>query len=593
MLTTTGLQGGRPQVFARGAVVSSGHYLASEIGVHILRSGGNAFDAAVAAGVALQVLKPHQNGFAGEIPTLLYSARDGRSWALSGHGPAPRGATIERFRDLGLDLIPGDGFLPAIVPPAPGSYLFLLEHFGTMTVREVLEPAMTLAADGFALSSALANVIRANRDRFVRDWPSSASVFLPGGQAPAPGTLWKNPDLARTLGRLIDAAAGKSRERGIQAAADLFYRGAIAQEILDFACRFAAPDASGTPHTALLAAEDLAAWQPKLEEPARTTWRDMEVLKCPTWTQGPAMLQALNILEHFDLAGMGLNSADYIHTVVEAMKLAYADREFYYADADLAEVPLPWLLSKSYAAERARLIDPHRASMELRPGGHPPLAHWATTREIDDALARAAGDGSAHGDTTKLDILDAAGNAVSITTSGGWLQSSPVIPGLGFPLGTRGQMFSLDPGHPNALAPGKRPRSTLTPTLALKTGRPYMVFGSPGGDCQDQWATEFLLAHELFGLSLQEAVEAPTFWSAHWPNSFYPRSATPGLVHFEDRIDSQVIAELQSRGHTMKREAPFGGGNTLACKSEPAGDGRAIFSAAASPRLDPAYALGY
>lgn len=593
MSTTTGLQGGRPEIFARGAVVSSGHYLASETAVHIFRSGGNAFDAAVAAGVALQVLKPHQNGLAGEIPTLLYSVRDGRAWALSGHGPAPRAATIERFRELGLELIPGDGFLPAIVPPALGSYLFMLERFGTMTVEEVLEPAMALAADGFALSNALANCIQANRDRFLRDWPSSAEVFLPGGQAPAAGALWKNPDLSRTLRRLMDAAAGKPRERGIRAAADLFYRGAMAGEMLDFARRFAAPDASGRPHTALLAAEDLASWQPKLEEAARTTWRDMEILKCPTWTQGPAMLQALNILEHFDLAAMGLNSADYIHTVVEAMKLAYADREFYYADADLAEVPLQRLLSKPYAAERARLIDPHRASMELRPGGYPPLAKWTTTGEIDAALARAAGDGSAHGDTTKLDLLDAAGNAVSITTSGGWLQSSPVIPGLGFPLGTRGQMFSLEARHPNALAPGKRPRSTLTPTLALKAGRPYLVFGSPGGDCQDQWATEFLLAHELFGLSLQEAVEAPTFWSAHWPNSFYPRTCTPGLVHVEGRIDERVMADLESRGHTVKREAPFGGGNTLACKSEPAGDGRAMLSAAASPRLDPAYALGY
>jgi gamma-glutamyltranspeptidase/glutathione hydrolase len=305
------------------------------------------------------------------------------------------------------------------------------------------------------------------------------------------------------------------------------------------------------------------------------------------------MLQTLNILEHFDLAALGHNSADYIHTLIEALKLAYADREAYYGDPDFVAVPLARLLSKEYAAERATLIDPRRASLELRPGGRPPIRNYATARDVDAALARAAGDGTKLGDTTKLDIIDAAGNAISITTSGGWLQSSPVIPGLGFPLGTRGQMFSLMPGHPNALAPGKRPRSTLTPTLALKDGRPYMVFGSPGGDCQDQWALQFLLNHELFGLGLQEAVEAPTVWSAHVPISFYPRTCVPGGLHAERRVDEQVLAELESRGHRVQREPAFAGGNTLACKRETDARGEAILSAAASPRLEPALALGY
>lgn len=593
MLTTTGPRGGRPQIFGRSAVVASGHYLASEIAVSVLRRGGNAFDAAVAAGLALQVTKPHQNGFAGEIPTLLYSAREGRAYALSGHGPAPRAATIARFREMGIKVIPGDGFLPAIVPPAPASYLFLLKRFGTMTVAEVVGPAMALAEEGFAASDALHNTIRGSADRFRRDWPSSAEVFLPGDAPPTPGAVFRNPDLARTLRRVCDAAAGKSREAGIDAAHELLYRGAIAREILDFASTFPCPDASGDRHTALLAAEDLAGYQPKLEEPARVMWRGLDVLKCPTWTQGPVMLQTLNLLERFDLAAMGLGSADYIHTIVEAMKLAYADREFYYGDADVADVPLGRLLSKQYAMERAQLIDPKRASMELRPGGYAPLADYAGAADVDAALARAAGDGSPSGDTTKLDIIDRQGNAISITTSGGWLQSSPVVPGLGFPLGTRGQMFSLTEGHPNCLAPGKRPRSTLTPTMALKEGRPSMVFGSPGGDCQDQWALEFLLAHELFGLGLQEAVEAPTFWSAHWPNSFYPRSCEPGRLHVEGRIDESVLAELESRGHKVKREAAFAGGNTLAAKTVTQADGRPLMSAAASPRLDPAYAIGF
>ena len=593
MKTTTGPTGGRPEITARHAVVSTGHYLATETAVHTLRSGGNAFDAAVAAGLALQVTKPHQNGFAGEIPTLLWSADEGRAYALSGHGPAPRAATIKRFRDLGLDMIPGDGFLPAIVPPAPASYLFLLKRFGTLPLARVVEPAMQLAEGGFAVSGALHNCIRGVAARLRSDWPSSAEVFLPGGEVPEAGAMLRNPDLARTLRRMLDAATGKPRERGIEAAHDLLYRGAIAGEIVDFATRFAAPDSTGGRHAALLDSEDLAVYTPKLEEPARIAWRDLEVLKCSTWTQGPAMLQALGILRAFDLAAMGPGSADAIHTVVEAMKLAYADREFHYGDPDVADVPLGRLLSDAYSAERARLINPTRASMELRPGGRAPLADCGGIAEVNAAFARAAGDGAAHGDTTKLDIIDARGNAVSITTSGGWLQSSPVIPGLGFPLGTRGQMFSLVAGHPNCLAAGKRPRSTLTPTLALKGGRPYMVFGSPGGDCQDQWALQFFLNVELFGMGLQEAVEAPTFWSAHWPNSFYPRTCVPGQLHVEGRIPEAVTGELASRGHRIKCEADFAGGNTLACRRAEDVSGRAVLSAAASPRLEPAYALGY
>jgi gamma-glutamyltranspeptidase/glutathione hydrolase len=593
MKTTTGLSGGRPEIFARRGVVTSGHYLASEIGVHILRSGGNAFDAAVAAGVALQVVQPHQNGFAGENPALLYAARDAKAWALSGHGPAPRAATLEKFRELGVDIIPGDGYLPAIVPPAFASYMFLLKEFGTLTVAAVLAPAQALAEDGFAMYDALRSVISGMAARFKSDWPTSAAVFLPGGEVPACGAIVRNPELAHTLKRLIEAAAGKSREAGCAAAADLFYRGEIAREILDFVTRVPSTDASGRPHTALLAAEDFAAYRPKLEEPAATEWRGMRVLKCPTWTQGPTLLQALNILERFPLAEMGHNSADYIHTVVEAQKLVGADREFHYGDPDFVDVPLVRLLSKGYAAERAALIDPRRASLELRPGGLPPLRSWCTVREVNAAHARVAGDGTPHGDTTKLDIIDSWGNAISITTSGGWLQSSPVIPGLGFPLGTRAQMFSLQAGHPNCLAPGKRPRSTLTPSLVLKDGHPVLAFGSPGGDCQDQWALQFLLNHELFGMGLQEAVEAPTFWSSHCPMSFYPRSCTPGEIVAESRIDPGVLGELESRGHQVTRVGAFAGGNTLAARRETDAGGNVVLRAAASPRLDPAMALGY
>jgi gamma-glutamyltranspeptidase/glutathione hydrolase len=580
------MHGGRPTVFGRNGAVSSGHYLATGIGVHILRSGGNAFDAAVAAGVALQVLKPHQNGFAGENPMLIRTAGEKKVIAVSGHGPAPRAATIERMQNLGVTAIPGDGLLGSIVPPAFATYMFLLKNFGSRDVATVLEPAMALAIDGFAMADDLHRSIAGMASRFRAEWPSSAALFLPGGTAPIPGTVFKNADLGSTLKRLIDSAGGVNREAGCDAATDLFYRGRIAQEILDFATNEPCLDATGESHTSLLTQEDFSAYRPTLEEPAQYSWNGLEVYKCPPWTQGPVLLQSLSLLKPFDLRALGHNSAKYIHTVLEAMKLAFADREFYYGDPDFSEVPMERLLEDSYAGQRARLIDPDSASLELRPGGFEPLRDYAAVADIDQALASS-------GDTTKLDIMDAIGNSVSITTSGGWLPSSPVIPGLGFPLGTRGQMFSLQPNHPNCLAPGKRPRTTLTPSLALKDGAPYLVFGSPGGDAQDQWALQFLLNHELFGMSLQEAIDSPTFNSAHWPGSFYPRQAVPGSLSLEDRIDETVIDELRDKGHRITMSPSFSGGNTCACRMVTADDGKPLLSAAASPRLEPAYALAW
>jgi gamma-glutamyltranspeptidase/glutathione hydrolase len=482
--------------------------------------------------------------------------------------------------------VPGDGFLPAIVPPAVASWLLLLRRFGTLPLREVLAPAVELADGGFPMYDGLRNSIAGSAEKFRTEWPSSAEVFLPGGEPPPVGALWRQQDWAATFRRLLVAEGGlKKRDDGLRAAHDEFYRGGIAKTIVEFCRTNAIRDASGKAHTGLLSLSDFEAFEARLEEPVTTQYMGLTIHKCSSWTQGPVLLQALNLLENFNLAAMGHNSADYIHTVVECMKLAFADREFYYGDPDFVDVPLGRLLSKEYAAERSVLVDAARVSLELRPGGYPPRR----ASRITDVHKAFVPTGNREGDTTKLEVIDAAGNMVSATPSGGWLMSSPVIPGMGFPLGTRGQMFSLVAGHPNALAPRKRPRTTLTPSLATKDGKPFMVFGSPGGDSQDQWALQFLLNAALFGMSLQEAVEAPTFWTNHFPSSFHPRTAEPGSLFLEGRVPEPQRAELAARGHIVHVAGDWSGGNTLAASINTE---TGVRCAAASPRLEPAYAAG-
>ena len=574
-------------VMGTHGVVASGHYLATGIGMDILRRGGNAFDAAAGVGFALALLKPHQNGIAGEVPMVVYSAGEGKVWAVSGHGYAPAAATLEKFRELQIDLVPGDGFLPAVVPPAVASWILLLERFGTMRLADVLSPAVELADRGFGMYDALHNAIKAPSERFRKEWPSSAETFTPGDCVPQIGSVWRNPGWAETLGTLIEAEQ-KHRDRaaGLRAAHEVFYQGPIAKRIVEFASSTSIRDASGRSHTALLRVEDLAGFSAALEDPVHTDYRGVTVYKCPPWTQGPVLCQSLNLLEQFDLASMRHNSAQYIHTVIECMKLAYADREFYYGDPKFADVPLGRLLSKEYAADRAKLVG-ESASMELRPGGREPIAAQSI-HQINATFGPVINP--QHGDTTKLEVIDSAGNMVSATPSGGWLSTSPVIPGLGFPLGTRGQMFSLVEGHPNCIAPGKRPRSTLTPSLAMRGGRGFMAFGSPGGDVQDQWALQAFLNIVEFGMGLQEAVEAPTFWSRHWPDSFYPRQAVTGQLNVETRIRKRVRDKLAARGHNIQTKGPWAGGNTLIAAIDP---DTGLRCGAASPRLEPAYAAAY
>ncbi len=580
----------RPTLMGTFGMVAAGHSLAAVAGLRILERGGNAIDAGVTAGFALAVLKPQDNGIGGEAPTLIAPApTDDRTSseppvvAINGQGWAPRRATLDYFHSLAIDLIPGDGFLPATVPGAFGAYATALQRYGTMGMVEVLEPAIDLAESGFPVYPPLAEAIAARAQRFREEWPTTAAIYLPGGTVPRTGDLLRNPDWARTF-KAVASAAIRARSRGreaeIQAALDYFYRGPVAERIAAFTQSTTVRDASGRAHAGLIDASDLAEYQTLVEAPLSLDFRDTRVFKCGPWNQGPVFLQQLAILDHADLDRLGHNSADYIHVVVEAAKLAFADREAYYGDPAFVQVPFDVLLSEEYNRERYRLIDPARANGELRPGNAPP------------SRPRAGGERSdVHaGDTTHVDVIDRWGNLFSCTPSGGWIPSSPVIEGLGFPLGTRGQMFSLDPSHPNSLRPRKRPRTTLTPSIAFRRGQRWLAFGTPGGDTQDQSSLQFFLNVVVFGMSLQEAIDAPMFYSEHFPSSFYPRSAHPNRLAVETRIATSALDDLARRGHEIRPLGDWAIGQVSACAWDAA---TGLISAAASPRGLAAYAVGH
>ncbi len=578
----------RPVLEGTLGMVAAGHYLAAAIGLRLLEQGGNAVDAGVAAGLALSVLKPQSNGIGGEVPILVHLAGQRRSVAVNGQGWAPRRATIARFRELGVDPIPGDGLLPAMVPAAFASWCTALLRFGTASLADVLAPSIELAEAGFPLYATMRGAIERSRERFLAEWPTSAALYLRDGQAPDEGTLFRNPDWAATMQSVLDHAgreAGRGREASLQAALDFFYRGPIARRAAEFSTEHAFLDASGSAHAGLLSLEDFADYADRgtrIEEPVRVRYRGVEVLKCGPWSQGPVLLQQLKLLEGDDLRALGHNSAEYLHLYLEAAKLAFADREAFYADPTFADVPLDRLLSDDYARQRRGLIDPDRASLELRPGRPAPTASPA-------GIAPRAPWDVYTGDTTHVDVVDRWGNLFAATPSGGWFPSSPVVEGLGFPLGTRGQMFVLDPSHPNALAPGKRPRTTLSPSLALREGRPWLAFGTPGGDQQDQWTTQFFLNVVDFGFDLQEALDAPTVHSAHFPGSFYPHTAHPGRCHVEGRIPPDVCDALVARGHDVRTDDDWSHGQVTAVAFDAA---TGIVRGAASPRGRVAYVMG-
>ena len=593
----------RPVVMGRRGVVTSGHYLATAAGFRVMEQGGNAIDAAAAMCFCLNLLEPQSNGLAGEVPTLIYSARERKAYALSGMGWAPQVFSIDWCREHGIDLIPGDGYLPACVPAVVGTWTAALARFGTLSFGEVAQPAIELAEHGFAVYQGLHDALAGNEAKYTELYPSTGEVYLPTGKAPQVGALLRNPDWAETLRvlcRAEQAAAGRGRVAGIEAARDAFYKGEIAERIVDFITANPVEDASGSAHAGLLTYEDFAEWEADFEEPVSLNYHGLEVSKCSSWTQGPVFLQQLALLKGFDLAALGHNSADHLHTVIECAKLAFADREAHYGDPRFDDVPFDRLLAKSYSDQRRALIG-EKASLEMRPGdlGHgiPTYATIDVAEDNRQALQleareiRDLGLGHAHlGDTTHLDAVDAEGNMVAATPSGGWLGTSPVIRGLGFPLGTRGQMFYLNPARPNALAPRKRPRATLTPSLVTRDGEPYMVFGTPGGDGQDQWTLQFFLNHVHFDMGLQEALDAPTVHSVHFPSSFYPRGAYPGRVVVEDRIDGEVLAELERRGHEVEVTSGWANGKPMAIQF---GGSDGVIAGAVSAKGAIGYALGW
>ena len=612
----------RPELAGTFGMVASTHWLASAAGMAVLERGGNAFDAAVATGLVLQVAEPHLNGLGGEVPVIAHHAGRGETFVLCGQGTAPAAATPEVFGDLGLDLIPGSGLLAACVPGAFGAWMLLLREYGTLRLRDVMDYAIGYAARGYPVLPAISWGIASVAELFRDHWPSSAEVYLPGGTAPAPGSVFANPALAATYLRILDEAeaASSDREEQIEAARRVYYEGFVAETIAAYVASAEAMDVTGRPHRGLLSYADMSAWRPRLEEPLTYDYQGLTVCKTRPWGQGLVFLQQLALLEGFGLKAMGPGHADYIHTVTECAKLAFADREAWYGDPDFTDVPVKTLLSAEYADARRGLVGPE-ASADLRPGapegrlprlpgfvagvGHAAGADAALSDPMAPAAAQldpGTGEPTARtrgpeagpaassyraGDTCHLDVADRFGNMVSATPSGGWLQSSPVIPGLGFCLGTRAQMFTLTPGLPATLAPGKRPRATLTPSLALRDREPYLAFGTPGGDQQDQWSLLFFLNHVLAGMNLQRAIDFPSFHSAHMPSSFYPREAQPRVLDVESRVGTAVIEDLRRRGHLVNVRPAWSLGRVSAVARR---DG--MLYAAANPRGMQGYAVG-
>ncbi len=566
----------RPVVMSARGVVTSGHYLVTSVGFQILARGGNAIDAAAAMGICETLLEPQSCGIGGEVPTLIYSARERKTYAISGMGWSPAAFTIEWCRENGIDLIPGDGYLPACVPAVVGTWTTALARFGTMSFSEIAQPTIDLAENGFPIYERLGQTLADSFEKFTELYPTTGEIYYANGGVPQVGELVRNPDfgaMLRSLCAAEDQAKGRGRIAGIEAARDEYYKGGVAEKIVEFINDNPVEDASGVAHKGLLTLNDLAEWNAVVEEPVSLEYKDLDVHKCSSWTQGPTFLQHLSILGTMNAASLGHNTADYLHGWIESSKLAFADREAYYGDPDFDDVPLDELLSYRYAETRATQIG-ERASYELRPGdvgnGVPGYTAISVAEDNRAALGvearevRDLGLGHAHiGDTTHLDAMDAEGNMVAATPSGGWLGTSPVIKGLGFPLGTRGQMFYLNPNRPNALQPRKRPRATLTPTMVTRNGEPFMAFGTPGGDSQEQWTIQFFLNHVEFGMNLQEALDAPTVHTTHFPSSFYPRVAFPARVVAESRIPSDVLGELERRGHEIEMTDAWANGKVM------------------------------
>jgi gamma-glutamyltranspeptidase / glutathione hydrolase len=539
----------RPEILGTHGIVAAGRHYSVSAGVRILQQGGNAVDAGVASVLAASVCEISHFGFGGEAPTIIYDAKTKEIIVINGQGPAPKAATPALFAERGL--VPGNGPLGATIPAMLDAMALALEAKGTMHLDQVLQPAIELA-DGFPMYEFLRNFFVSER-KATEQWEWSKKTYYPDGRVPDVGEIFRQPNLARTLRTIAAAdraafAKTHNRTAAIHAGRDAFYTGDIAHRIAD------ADKAAGGVFTY----DDLASFHGSIEKPVTTSFHGYDVYKAGPWNQGPVLLQALNILEGIDLKSAGVNSTDYIHQVHEAIKLAYADRNAYYGDPAFAKVPIAGLLSKAYAAERRALIGP-QASLEQRAGDpfkFDPVVKAPAAKYTPHSQGTRTG--ATAGDTTCVDVVDKDGNLFSATPSSGWLLAGAFIAGdTGVPLSNRMTVFDLDPLSPNVLVGGKRPRTTLTPTIVLKDGKPFLAISTPGGDSQDQQILNVLLEMIVFGKGVQDAIEAPRVNSLHPFGSFDSHPSEPGVLEIENRVPETVRTALTARGHKLKVLGPY------------------------------------
>lgn len=568
----------RPVVRGTHAAVSSMRAEATRAAEQILMKGGNAFDAVVAGQAVLGLVDAANNGVGSDAVLLVYDAGLKKVFSINAEGRAPLLATIDWFKQHNHGELPvNDGLLAGTVPGVVDAWYILLERWGTMSFAQVLAPAIELAENGFPLGRELANTIASTQK--LRKYPTSIKIYLPQGAVPRAGDMFRNPDLARTLKKLVEAeqeGAGPGRRARLKAARDRFYKGDIAQAMAKFS------EENG----GLFRFADFAEYTAKVEEPVYVNYRDYQVFKNSSATQGPAELFTLNLLEGYDLKAMGHNSAEYIHTSAEALKLAFADREKYLGDMDFIRIPFVGLLSKEYANERRQLINPAKASLEFRPGRAEKYQKDTSALRSSPRLSAQGGAGH-EGDTSYIAVVDQARNMVSFTPSLHDSFGTGIVMGdLGFIFNCRGDYFSLVAGEANALAPGKRPRSTLQSTLVLRQGKPHMIMGSPGGDDQIMRTMQTFLNMVEFGMDVQQAIEAPRWSTRSFPASTFPHTMVPGDLSVEARVPESVQSLLRAKGHRLQVNGPWSlglseailvdlDGGTLSAGADPRGEGYA------------------
>ncbi len=590
----------RPEIQGTFGAVTSTHWLASAVGMKLLEAGGTAADAAAGTAFVLNVVEPHLNGPLGDLPVMHWAPGEDQPQVICGQGTAPARATLERYRAEGLARIPGSGLLSTVIPGAFGGWMQLLAEHGRLPLRDVLEPAIHYAAFGHPILPRVVDVIAGQAEFFREEWPSAAAVWLPGNNVPIAGSLFRNPDLAAFWRRLLDEAeAAEGRDAQIEAARRAFYEGFVAEAIDKHMARDELMDGTGQRRKGVMTGEDLAGWRATVEAPLAGDHADWTIWKPGPWTQGPHLLMALNMAQALGLGHADPLGPDFVHQATEILKLSMADRDVFFGDPDHVDVPMDQLLSADHAQARAAIVAP-TASATQRPsellGFDDAIAAYRARIGEDASASAGAGGGEptmAHlsnteGDTVHIDVVDHWGNMVSATPSGGWLQSNPVVPGLGVPLNTRAQMFWLDERSPSVLMPGRRPRTTLSPSMARRPDGTRMAFGTPGGDQQDQWQFIMLLRLIHHGMNLQEAIDAPLFHTLHPQGSFYPRGWEPAHLLAEPHFPKETLEALRDRGHALQVAAPWTIGRLTAAELGPDG----IVRAAATPRLMQAYAIG-